>query len=849
MTIKKTVLALAMLIAFPSAQAQLAVPETTSSAADPAANRTYAQALVERTLARHPELLDIELQATPPGSPDSIIIAGKRPSRIGRKTKPVDYEVFRTGIGFVEINTTGDQNVEVQIPLLDAKNKIVGSVEVKFPYPAGSGLDKQALTKAAEIIRDELGKQIPNLAGLFVPAATSPVSSEGALGETARPIVKIVEEQEDKEALGNKQSLPMTKEVVSRAALENSSQDGYSEAVKNQAGVAPTNSKGSPNDSIKMRGISLNLFSNYRLNGGLATAGVITTPTEDKERLESLKGANALMFGVASPAGIINLVTKRATPKDIATLVVAGNSFGQYGAHLDLGRRFGEARSAGLRFNVAAVHLENGVRGADGKGQFASVGADWRATDRLSFNGDLEYYIRDVVEQGTISLLPAVNGVVPIPRVPDPRNLLSGKWAIYTPRTKNDQERFDYQLTDNWKVLGEVGRSESRRSRYTVRIGNYDINTGKNGIATITAITQKYLNKFERSELIGKFGTGPLTHDLTLGVSLSQRDADTPRTASVNSPQRQDLYNPVELPAPIFPICVSTATRACSLALQSSRDTAAYTYDTIGISPRLKVLVGLRFTRTTQDNPKTHSSAKVRSPAAGILYDILPTTTLFASYMKGLEDGGVAPINSANPFEILPPGISTQKEIGIRDSYFRGLSISASYFEIERPNAVTNSTTRIFQNDGTISYRGAEAVVAYDVNRQWTINTAVQYLRAKQESVFDPLIKGLTPENTPKLIGNVSITHRSPWVQGLTFTTGASYVAKRFVNPQDQGTIPGYTLYSAGVGYATRISGHRTSFQMNVDNLANKRYWNSVQTGTFGTGMDRSFKLNAKIDL
>jgi iron complex outermembrane receptor protein len=73
-------------------------------------------------------------------------------------------------------------------------------------------------------------------------------------------------------------------------------------------------------------------------------------------------------------------------------------------------------------------------------------------------------------------------------------------------------------------------------------------------------------------------------------------------------------------------------------------------------------------------------------------------------------------------------------------------------------------------------------------------------------------------------------------------------VTERFVNPQDQGTIPAYALYSAGAGYVTRIDGHRTSFQLSVDNLANRRYWNGAQQGTFGTGMDRSVKVNAKLD-
>ena len=112
----------------------------------------------------------------------------------------------------------------------------------------------------------------------------------------------------------------------------------------------------------------------------------------------------------------------------------------------------------------------------------------------------------------------------------------------------------------------------------------------------------------------------------------------------------------------------------------------------------------------------------------------------------------------------------------------------------------------------------------------------------------DPTFNELTPENTPKSIGNLSVQYRPVWVPGLALNAGASAIAKRFVNNQEQGTIPGYTLYSIGGNYATRIQGKRVSFQLSVDNLANKRYWNSVQTGTYGIGMDRSIKMNAKVD-
>src|SRR5437660_576371 len=104
--------------ALPLSAQVIATPAPAAAAAQ--GQKSYAQELVDRTLARHPDLLDIELHAARPGAAESTIVAGKRPERIGRKSREFEVAVARTGTGFVEINKTGDQNVEVQIPLLDA---------------------------------------------------------------------------------------------------------------------------------------------------------------------------------------------------------------------------------------------------------------------------------------------------------------------------------------------------------------------------------------------------------------------------------------------------------------------------------------------------------------------------------------------------------------------------------------------------------------------------------------------------------------------------------------------------------------------------------------------------------
>ena len=793
--------------------------------------KSYAQALVDETVARHPKLLELDMHATPPGGAQSAIVAAKSAGRVGHPSDPDDLEVAKTGSPRVEINRVGDYNVEIEVALFDERRKIIGSVEMTFPYVAG--FDEQALIREAEGIRNELSARISGAAALAAPAPAELAKLPGP----SSPI-----EGYNKQELGNEQALPMTKAVVAGKAIEESLQEGYAEAIRNVAGVAPANSKGSPNDSVYIRGIKLNLFSNYRLNGGLPIAGVITTPNENKERIETLKGANALMFGVASPAGIINEVTKRAGDHDVTSLGVAGNGFGQYGWTADIGRRVLPDKQLGLRVNLSDTHLENGVYSLGGHGDFASLGADWRATDRLSFQADFEHYSKRVPEQAGISLLAAVKGVVPITHVPEPRNLLSGTWAIYTPETTNYQGRADYAISDSWKMLAEVGRSDSDRSRFTVRIGKYNPITGAGGVVTVQPVANDYVNKFERLELLGRFSTWVVSHDLTIGPSISERDAATNHQNNVTLPQKQNIFSPIVLAPPVF------TKPDTSLPLYISQDTAIYAYDTIGITSGLKFLAGMRRTRDAENNGLKKTTTTVNTPSYGVLYDILPTTTLFASYMEGLEAGATAPANAKNPDAILPSAVSRQREVGIRDSYFKGLSVSASFFRITRANAVTDPVTNIFENNGDLNYKGVESTFTYDINRRWTVRGAVQWLTAVQDSPLQPLINGLIPENTPRWLGNFSASYRLPQIQGLTLTAGTSGVSKRSVNPQDQGYIPGYFLYNAGAGYVTRLAGYRTAFQFNVDNLGNLRYWNSVQTGTYGTGMDRTFKFNAKID-
>src|SRR5258706_6622247 len=75
------------------------------------------------------------------------------------------------------------------------------------------------------------------------------------------------------------------------------------------------------------------------LNGVLPIDNNIWMPMEDKERVEVLKGASALYYGFAVPAGVVNMVTQRAGSEPGTRVALLGDTNRSIGAHADIGCR------------------------------------------------------------------------------------------------------------------------------------------------------------------------------------------------------------------------------------------------------------------------------------------------------------------------------------------------------------------------------------------------------------------------------------------------------------------------------------------------------------------------------
>src|SRR5713226_8268810 len=78
--------------------------------------KNYGQALVDRALARHPEVATLAMHVTPPNSPDNVIIASNF-GRTGKKADDDDLAVIKTGQPKSEVGK--NDRFSVELPLQD----------------------------------------------------------------------------------------------------------------------------------------------------------------------------------------------------------------------------------------------------------------------------------------------------------------------------------------------------------------------------------------------------------------------------------------------------------------------------------------------------------------------------------------------------------------------------------------------------------------------------------------------------------------------------------------------------------------------------------------------------------
>jgi hypothetical protein len=122
---------------------------------------SYAQELVNQAVASNREIAGLSIDAIPPNSAESIIIASSDASIIDHHYPAAALRVAHGAKAATRTNRVGE--LEVELPLLDVSGDPVGELIVTFHKGAATS----ASTRSAERIRDALSHRIAHVGNLL----------------------------------------------------------------------------------------------------------------------------------------------------------------------------------------------------------------------------------------------------------------------------------------------------------------------------------------------------------------------------------------------------------------------------------------------------------------------------------------------------------------------------------------------------------------------------------------------------------------------------------------------------------------------------------------------------------
>ncbi|GAX38400.1 TonB-dependent receptor [Nodularia sp. NIES-3585] len=657
-----------------------------------------------------------------------------------------------------------------------------------------------------------------------ISSAQTPQLPAEAEGETQteqpstpdQPIELVVTGQQDRYSVPNAttatrtdtplRDIPQSIQAVPRQVLEDQQVIRASEALLNVSGVQRGNSAGNTVELFNIRGFQQfggNLRDGFRDSSNFVE-------TANLERIEVLKGPASVLYGNLDPGGIINYVTKQPLAEPFYAVGLQIGSFGLVRPTLDFSGPLNPERTVLYRLN-AAYEGGGNFRNFDTevKRFFISPVVSWKISDRTDVTFEFEY-VNDL-RPSDRGLFAFGTGIADIPfdRVlgePDDSSESTQFRTGY---------RFEHRFNDDWKIRNRFRLSSVDAISYTTEPDSLNEETGEL-FRTLYKEVYELKNYGLQTDVVGKFNTGSIEHQLLFGVDLSWQTEDGfypfTETASINI--FNPVYGNVSRPASRdqYPDSFSFRTETNSLGF--------FLQDQVKLAENLKLLVGGRFDFINQSTTSSEREDQAFSPRVGIVYQPIEPISLYTSFSRSFQPNFGTRVDGS----LLEPVRGTQYEVGIRGEFLNSrLTTNLAAYEITKSNlGVTDPDNPIFSiPSGEQRSRGIELDVTGQILPGWNMIASYAYTDARvtKDDNLQPgnLLDGV-PFNSASLWSTYEI--QTGDLQGLGFGLGLFYVGERQGDLSNSFQIPSYVRTDASVFY--RRNNWRVS--INVNNLFNVNY-------------------------
>jgi iron complex outermembrane receptor protein len=602
-------------------------------------------------------------------------------------------------------------------------------------------------------------------------------------------------------------------------------------------------------DSLRIRGFTVGASSVFFDGlGGIAPLRLI--PVETMERVEVLKGPNALLngfSGYAALGGMVNVVPKRATDAPIASVTASYFSNSLFGTHIDVGRRFGENKEWGVRVNGL---FRGGNTAIDG--QFAELGVgalalDYRGGD-LRASVDFGHVNSKVESPSGAAGFGVSTDVLTLP-APKASKQIYQNWEYAKSRSTYVIGKLEYDLSKSWTIYGAAGYRYSDDKYLSSDI----YVTDKAG----NAVGWAYYTPFDRESVSaqigarGEFSTGPVDHKIRLNVASIFDTMNYTGKYYGFYLFDTNIYNAPRLARP------STAALGGNPPRYWDQKFPTVTLaDTLSFfDDRVLLTAGVRYQQITQNifAPDTgfvsqQYDDRAFTPAFGLVVKPLERLSLYANYIQGLEQGPTpwAGVNRT-PF---PPVRTEQIETGVKYD-FGAIAATASFFEITQPSVFATwdaDGNPTFSMNGRQRNSGVEFNLFGEVAPGIRLLGGFAYTQGTLTKTENGKYDGKAAIGVPKWQSNFGIEWDPGFIEGATLTGRMITTSSQYLDQANTQKISGWARFDLGAQYRIRAFDNPVVLRARVENLFDENYWAGVDGGWVTMGTPRTFKLSATVD-
>jgi catecholate siderophore receptor len=544
------------------------------------------------------------------------------------------------------------------------------------------------------------------------------------------------------------------------------------------------------------------------------------------DRVETLKGPNAMIFGRGGGGGVINRVSKEANFSPLGELYLQGGSFSNKRIAGDFGRPFNDKfafRLNGMYENSGSfrnfVELERyGINPTftilPGKQTKITFGYEHFHDERQADRGITSF-------QGRPANVP-IETFYGNPDDSDVRanvNILSGTvdHQVGKLNIRNRTQFGDYDRFYQNYVPGATNAAQT-----LVTLSAYNNATSRR-------------NLFNQTDLTYAVSTGRIRHTLVGGVELGQQRTNNLRQTGFFNNTATSIQAPFDNPTISTPITYRPSATDANNRLKLNL-AAAYLQDQIELSRYVQLVVGVRYDYFDLKYHNNRNGDDLRridnlvSPRVGIVVKPLTALSLYGSYsVSYLPSAGDQFASLTTITQQVKPEKFSNYEFGVKWDVRRYLSLTSAVYRLNRTNTRAtdpNDPTRIIQT-GSQRTNGFEIGMNGNITRAWSIAGGYAYQDAFITSATTAAVAGKqvgqVPHNTLSLWNKYQILPR------LSAGLGIIHRSDMFATVDNSVTLPGYTRADAAVYYSFN---ERWRLQGNIENLSNRKYYVNADSNT-----------------